>query len=503
MKNSGNNRFDVLVAGSGFAGSLMALILNQTGFKVCVVEKGRHPRFAIGESSTPIADMILRKLSQTCNLPWLYDFSRYGSWQKAHPEIACGIKRGFSFYKHYPEKDFYTDACHSNELLVAASTDDIQSDTNWFRADFDAFLAGKLKEADITYLDNTEILSATRNKHWDVALAQGQETFNIQGDFIVDATGGGALAERLFGMESSSDGFLTNSFALFSHFDKAPRWMDMLHEAGIPTSDYPYNPDHSALHHILDEGWLWMLRFNNNRTSLGFVLDGENEAWSGLSNEQIRDALLQKYPSISRIFKDAVLAPQPGGILNSGRLQRRLTRCFGEGWAVLPHTAGFIDPLFSSGIAHSLTGVETLVQLFKEHWNSPTLYKQLQAYEIQVFEELKFADQLISGCYKTMRHFELFNIWSMLYFTPVIACEQRRLNNTSPGYFLNAHDPAIRQLVEISYHELLQLLQRGNPRVDEVSHFRETIRKRIKPWNIAGLLEPAAENMYRHTAVVL
>ena len=91
--------------------------------------------------------MILRNLASKYNLPWLHDFSRYGSWQQSHPEIVCGIKRGFSFFKHYPGKDFITDENHINELLVAASTSDIQSDTNWLRADFDAFLVNKVKES--------------------------------------------------------------------------------------------------------------------------------------------------------------------------------------------------------------------------------------------------------------------------------------------------------------------------------------------------------------------
>src|SRR5665811_1583703 len=120
MEETSNNHYDILIAGAGFAGSLTALILYNLGFKVCLLEKGQHPRFSIGESSTPVADMILRNLSAKYNLPWLYDFSRYGSWQQTHPEIVCGIKRGFSFFKHYPGKEFFTDEDHKNELLVAA-----------------------------------------------------------------------------------------------------------------------------------------------------------------------------------------------------------------------------------------------------------------------------------------------------------------------------------------------------------------------------------------------
>ena len=108
MPENTSNHYDILIAGAGFAGSLTALILHTLGFKVCLLEKGRHPRFTIGESSTPVADMILRNLASKYNLPWLHDFSRYGSWQQSHPEIICGIKRGFSFFKHYPGKDFNT-----------------------------------------------------------------------------------------------------------------------------------------------------------------------------------------------------------------------------------------------------------------------------------------------------------------------------------------------------------------------------------------------------------
>src|SRR6185312_7839293 len=173
MNKNTNNHYDILIAGGGFAGSLTALALKKSGLKVCLLEKGRHPRFAIGESSTPVADMILRSLSVKFDLPWLHDFSRYGSWQKSHPEIICGIKRGFSFFKHYPGKDFTTDENHSNELLVAASISDMESDTNWLRSDVDSFLAEKEKESGIDYFDLTEITKATRkNGEWELQISK-------------------------------------------------------------------------------------------------------------------------------------------------------------------------------------------------------------------------------------------------------------------------------------------------------------------------------------------
>src|SRR5678809_1232909 len=92
--------FDIAVIGSGFAGSLMAMIARRLGRSVLLVESGRHPRFAIGESSTPLANLLLEELARRYDLPALLPFTKWGSWQRTHPEIACGLKRGFSFFHH-------------------------------------------------------------------------------------------------------------------------------------------------------------------------------------------------------------------------------------------------------------------------------------------------------------------------------------------------------------------------------------------------------------------
>ncbi len=56
--------YDVVILGSGFAGSLLGLLLRKQGLSVLVIDRARHPRFAIGESSTPAADFILESLCE-------------------------------------------------------------------------------------------------------------------------------------------------------------------------------------------------------------------------------------------------------------------------------------------------------------------------------------------------------------------------------------------------------------------------------------------------------
>ena len=495
--------FDVLIVGSGFAGSLTALVLHSLGLNVCLVEKGQHPRFAIGESSTPIADMILRSLSEKYDLPWLTDFSRYGSWQQTHPEIVCGLKRGFSFFKHYTGREFSTDNNHKSELFVAASVNDDQSDTNWLRADFDNFLINKAKETGITYIDLVDIISLTHiTEQWELLAKRKQETITFRTSFLIDATGSGAFSERFLTTKSFSTSFLTNSYAVYSHFLNVPFWSDVLRQENISTNDYPFTPDHSASHHILDEGWLWDLRFNDERTSMGLVLDGQKEIAKGASAEMIWESVLTKYPTIyNNIILPARLANVPGQLIRSGRLQRRLERCFGEGWLALPNTAGFVDPLFSTGIAHSLSGIEEIASIFSASpIGSKDFYHGLKVYEQSVFQEIELIDQLISGCYKSFETFELFNAWSMLFFAITISYEQKRLKNQMNGYFPDATDLYIKEIVLTLYNELMDIISK--PQVSETAlfNFSENILKKIGPVNTANLLDHTCKNMYHHSA---
>ncbi len=157
------NQPDILICGSGCAGSLLAWILARAGKQVVLVDSGRHPRFAIGESSTPLADFLLELMSEEFGLPELKPLARWGSWQSTYPILRAGKKRGFSYYGHRDAQHFHESAEHENSLLVAASPSDELSDTHWMRADVDQWLCKQAVAAGARLYEETKMQSIQRD----------------------------------------------------------------------------------------------------------------------------------------------------------------------------------------------------------------------------------------------------------------------------------------------------------------------------------------------------
>src|SRR5690606_24549842 len=158
------------------------------------------------------------------------------------------------------------------------------------------------------------------------------------------------------------------SRSLYAHFTNVASWHDWLAQRGAKVDDHPFNCDHAALHQILDEGWMWQLRFQNGTTSVGFMLDAARCPLDPHSTplDEWRWWLLQ-YPSLAEQFAEAQVVQPESGLRRTGRIQRWTRKSAGSDWVMLPHTAGFIDPLHSTGIAHTLSGIERIADTLGRH----------------------------------------------------------------------------------------------------------------------------------------
>jgi FADH2 O2-dependent halogenase len=322
--------------------------------------------------------------------------------------------------------------------------------------------------------------------------------FVLRASFVVDASGPGGFLARQLGISSGLDRTETRSALVCSHFDDVPLMKDIVPD--LPAGPYP--DDWAAVHHVIDEGWMYSLRFDQGTTSAGFLLTPRAVQALPASNAgSLWRALLGRYPTLTSLFGEA-RAVMP--IAFRALIQHRLTRSAGDRWVLMPHAFAFVDPLFSTGIAWSLRAVERLGLIFEnaKQGGWAPLARELANYDAQLAAEADQIDRLVAGAYESMAHFELFTAQAMLYFATVSFAEvSQRL---TPGDdvvwngFLGVGDAVLASLPSESLAALRAITRgTGNAGSDgQRSEFADWIARAIEPRNIAGLADRRRNNLY-------
>lgn len=499
--------FDVVILGSGFSGALVACLLRRLGKSVLLVERHRHPRFAIGESSTPAADLILQELCSRYGLDAISPLARYGSWCRTYPAVRRGCKRGFSYFFHSVGRAFSSHD-HRHELLVTANPDEERADTHWMRSDVDAFLCDQAIRLGAAYQDRTEVLEIRRGPHaWEIALRRKGETSIRTGTLIVDASGAAGVLGRHLELEQHDRPFRTVSCAAFGHAREIEAWKIQLRRSSVDTRDHPFDPDRSVIHHITPRFWVWEIPFDDGTTSLGIVAPAplrqtvgacggptDSLRTAGADAKALWNGLLAPFPTLQdRMGAPRWCAPDAPPRVTR-RLQRRWQRCADTDWVMLPHTAGFVDPLHSTGIAQSLAGIEWLMSRYFTVGRTARRRAALE-YERRLRDEFRFLDALIAPCYAAMNDFGRFVALTMPYFAAATTYERRRLESGTPPAFLCADDAALVAAVGAATESVLRAPPAASPQ-----ELLQRAGKALAAYNHAGLCDPAAHNMYRFTA---
>jgi FADH2 O2-dependent halogenase len=432
---------DIAVIGSGFGGSLLSLLARRLGRSVLLLEKGTHPRFVIGESSTPLADLLWWELALRHDLPDLAAFAKWGTWRRSHPDVSCGLKRGFTFFHHQMEKPCARARDKSDQLIVAASPNDEVADTHWYRPDFDHFLVREAVRHGVEYHDQCEVTAVS----FDAGGARlqvrhrGRER-QFRARFVVDAGNFHGAVARSLGLEIRELPHLRGTQALYTHFENVARMGDILPAQAV--SGAPYAVDDAALHHVFAGGWIWVLRFANGITSAGVAATDPlarnlNLAEGAASWHRLR----QRLPSVDAQFATA----RPTlPFVYARRLPFQIGPAAGERWALLASAAGFVDPLLSSGFTLTLLGIERLTKAIAEAWERPGWHAALQQHAEMTAAELLAVEDYVSALFARMDDFAAFTEIARLYFCAVIYSETaRRLGNPErAGGLLMRQHPA-------------------------------------------------------------
>ncbi len=484
-----SREYDLAIIGSGFGGSLLAMVARRLGLKVLLLEKGSHPRFAIGESTSPLTNLLLKTIARRYDLPRLMPLTSFGPWLRTYPEIVCGLKRGFTFFHHQAGESYSVSPDRKNQLLVAASPHDELSDMHWLRSDVDHFFLNEAVAAGAEYVDHVSL----QPPKWtgDLATLAGEregQQFEYRAQLIVDASGPRGYLHRSLNLTEQVFANYPKTQALYTHFSGVRRCDSMAEydTPGIP----PYPIDDAALHHVFEGGWMWVLRFNNGVTSAGVALTDALANELKLSDgESAWPRVLSRFPTIARQF-DHAEAIRP--FVYSPKLSYRCVVAGGPGWVMLPSAGAFIDPLFSTGIPLTLLGIERLGRILQEAWGTEALNSRLAEYSEITLHEADVVASLIAGCYEGMADFPIFSALSMFYFAAASYSEMaRRLEKAHlVTRFLAADHPSFGPA-------LLDCANRARTHeIEDVSSYARRVASSVECINVAGLCDPAKRNWY-------
>ena len=395
--------YDVAVLGSGVAGAILAMILARHGFSVLMLEAGSHPRFAIGESVVPEFGALARVLAERFDVPELAHLSTFQGIRH-HVSASCGIKKNFSFLHHTdaqePRRD---DWCQFQTM-----TTPLGPDTHVYRPDLDAWLTAFAVRYGATYRERTRVDDVALEAD-GVRLQAGETTFRAR--FLADGSGHRSLVATKLGLRKEVD-LGTDSRSIFTHMVGVKGLGEAL--AGGPCP-LPSDPDQGTLHHLFDGGWFWVIPFDNHALavnpvcSVGLTLDRRQHPDNDEEAEAEFFRFVERFPVVRRQLQGARAVRS---WIKTGRIQYQSTRLAGDRWCLLPHSAGFLDALFSGGLVLTLLGTQEVATALMDGLREDDLRaERFAAYEEGSQDNLATLDKVVHGAYLAFRSRDLFNAW--------------------------------------------------------------------------------------------
>jgi FADH2 O2-dependent halogenase len=310
----------------------------------------------------------------------------------------------------------------------------------------------------------------------------------LRAEFMIDATGPRGFLHQAFDLKKAPLPGYPATSALYSHFTGVRNFAGaQQYAAGGP----PYPPDAAALHHVFDGGWMWMLHFNNGWTSAGFAASrAVAEQLYFHKKEAAWKQLLDALPEVKEQFAFAKPA-RPFTFVP--QLSFRSAQIAGQGWAMLPSAAGFVDPLLSTGFPLTLLGVLRVGEILERDWSTSRLENSLVQYAAETDGELQATAELIAALYANMGDFPIFRTLSLLYFAAASYAETaRRLErpHLAKSFLLHTDPvfgPEFRRITTRARQTLT---------VEEKRTLQDQIFSLIESFDVAGLCKRPIDHCY-------
>lgn len=317
MTSTARETYDVAVIGGGPAGATVATLLAESGRRVVVFEKHRHPRFHIGESLLPKNLPILERLG-----------------------VAEEI-RAISMYK--PGAEFISPDHEARQAFYFGEALDPRPNHAYQveRARFDEILLRNAREKGVEVREDCAVTAVAFEDGGCRLTVKGQEEGEpCRARFLVDASGRDGVVARQSGGRRRDRNH--NSAAMFAHFQ------------GVAPE--AWSKQGNIAIYMFEHGWIWMIPLQGGLTSVGAVC--------------MPDYLKTRKGSLDAFFLDTLaLCPKASAALReakattpvrgAGNYSYRAERAYGDGFLLVGDAYVFIDPIFSSGVFLAMSGAES------------------------------------------------------------------------------------------------------------------------------------------------
>lgn len=360
----------VAILGGGPAASTLAILLTRAGVRVAMWHQPRRAPLTVGESLVPAIIPMLRMLGVEDQVRSFSTF-KPGATFNISPDVNfhfsfAQLSGGMPRYAYNVPRDKFDDTLL--EAARSAGAKVIQA------------------PAGVERIEGTDRVQLNQE-----TLAAAGEVFSGQPDWIVDATGRVRLLPGLLGIGSRQGG--RTDTALFAHVDRT----HLDHEGHVHTTR-------------IDHGWSWRIPLPG-RVSVGMVVGSEFLPKFGATKEERYDNLLRQDSVLRKVAGEA---KRQTPVMEYANYQIVSERVVGDGWALVGDTAGFIDPVFSSGLFIGMRSAMDLAQAIQA--GTPEAFRR---YEKEVIHHLDTWHEIVEYFYNG-RLFTCFNVGQMLRDTLLV-----------------------------------------------------------------------------------
>ena len=296
--------YDVAIIGGGPAGATPAILLAQKGRSVVVLEREKFPRFRIGESLLPYSMGAFDRLG-------VREILKEKAMPKNGAEIAtaCGSRQ----IKFYFKEGFRLK--HGDAFQMERSA-------------FDQVLLDRAREVGAEVREGVQVEGVDFNDD-DVTLRTSAGA--VRARYVIDGSGRHSVIGNQLGLRRPYAHL--QKFSCFGHYEGVQR------DDGI---------DGTLTRLVRGEGfWFWLIPLDALRTSVGLVMDVATFRARKLSPAAMLDAAITASPLMRERMNDATLL---GTVHSAGDYSFRNSRFTGDRWILTGDAAGFIDPIFSTGV---------------------------------------------------------------------------------------------------------------------------------------------------------